>query len=985
MIQITRDGLPGYVASTGEVINIADAYQDSRFNRNIDKISGYRTKSVLCVPVKYEGSIMAVALVVNKKGLPQFSYADQVMFQAFAAYAGASLRNARWFRLATQAQEKSTAMLKIAHSLATEQLDGDRLVAHIMDRAREITKADRCSLFVVDTEKKILEAHFSATTKVQMPLNAGIAGHVATTGQVVNIPDAYEDPRFNRDIDKVTGYRTNSILCMPVIYEGNVVAVAQLVNKLEGPRFTHEDEDVFTTFSTYAAVTLRNAKMYALAKREQQKSEIMLTMAHTLSSAELDADNLPFIIMSHARRLTNADQSALFLVNPNKKYLEAQIGNGLRLQVPVGSGVAGYVASTGETLNIPDAYADDRFDAEVDRKSGYKTKSLLCMPVKYENNIVAVAQLMNKISPDSNLPQPFTKDDEDMFVTFSSYAALALRNCHEHVALVHAKRKIDVLVGVLAKLSRTNIRRLDEIIENIMLGAQELLAADRCAVFIVDRERHELYSKVALKTGGKIIRFRMDQGIAGEVARTSKTLNITDAYADSRFNKDIDKQMGFVTKSVLTSPIIHEGNVVAVIQMLNKQSDDQVFTSEDEELLEYFSMFAGITLANAKLMEFVLGASWEAMKLMSTTQDPPQAVTREYALNIPSPQSQSRRPRSPSQVLSTALDPKRCFYLRHLELTEEECRLVKTVDFNLHIYKDGVDHMQERCIPLLLHLFQDIGCVKYLEVDLDILCRFLMRACSLYRSVPYHNWYHAVDVTQTMYLLLKSIDPLDMLSPLEKYVLMVASVVHDVDHMGLNNSFHFKAETPMGILSNSAGSMSVLEVHHCNLAIEILSDQSTNAFHSLSRNDRIFAYKTMVNCILGTDMAKHNQILNLFATFPHWEQDEDREGHKNVVLQMLLKSADISNVLKPFEVARLWALAVTEEFYTQGDLEKRRGLEVLPMYDREKANLAQGQVGFIDFLAMKQFQTMANWSPYLQWTIDACMSNRQRWKDLVVS
>ena len=88
-----------------------------------------------------------------------------------------------------------------------------------------------------------------------------------------------------------------------------------------------------------------------------------------------------------------------------------------------------------------------------------------------------------------------------------------------------------------------------------------------------------------------------------------------------------------------------------------------------------------------------------------------------------------------------------------------------------------------------------------------------------------------------VYYIIKHLDPVMKFDIVEKLALMTASIVHDVDHMGLNNSFHLKCDTPMGILSSSAGIESVLEIHHCKLAIEILSIPDHNVFHVLSEEE----------------------------------------------------------------------------------------------------------------------------------------------------
>ncbi|CAJ1020347.1 3'5'-cyclic nucleotide phosphodiesterase, putative [Leishmania lindenbergi] len=102
-------------------------------------------------------------------------------------------------------------------------------------------------------------------------------------------------------------------------------------------------------------------------------------------------------------------------------------------------------------------------------------------------------------------------------------------------------------------------------------------------------------------------------------------------------------------------------------------------------------------------------------------------------------------------------------------------------------------------------------------------------------------------------------------------------------------------------------------------------------------------------------------------------------------MQTLIKAGDVSNVTKPFETSRLWAMAVTEEFYRQGDMEKEKGVEVLPMFDRSKnTELARGQIGFIDFVAGKFFRDIVgSFFHGMQWCVDTVTSNRAKWQDIL--
>ena len=135
----------------------------------------------------------------------------------------------------------------------------------IMRKAGEIIGAERSSLFLVDRDKGELWSKVAQgleTAEIRFPMSQGIAGHVASTGETLNIPDAYQHPLFNAEIDQKTGYRTRTILCMPMRNTaGQVVGVTQVINKRRG-RFTEADEHLVGAISAQAAVAIDNAQLY---------------------------------------------------------------------------------------------------------------------------------------------------------------------------------------------------------------------------------------------------------------------------------------------------------------------------------------------------------------------------------------------------------------------------------------------------------------------------------------------------------------------------------------------------------------------------------------------------------------------------------------------------------------------------------------------------------------------------------------------------
>ncbi|HKY51241.1 MAG TPA: GAF domain-containing protein, partial [Candidatus Limnocylindria bacterium] len=161
-----------------------------------------------------------------------------------------------------------------------------------------------------------------------------------------------------------------------------------------------------------------------------------------------------------------------------------------------------------------------------------------------------------------------------------------------------AGHRLDVILDVTRRLMA--VTDLDALLQAIAEATRELLAADRATIFIVDRDRGELWSRVALGTGE--IRIPLGTGIAGTVAETGEVINIPDAYADPRFNPEPDQHSGYQTKSLLTFPMKgQEGRVIGVFQAVNKHGGG-AFTTADEDTLASLAASAAVAVENAQLV-----------------------------------------------------------------------------------------------------------------------------------------------------------------------------------------------------------------------------------------------------------------------------------------------------------------------------------------------------------------------------------------------
>lgn len=193
-----------------------------------------------------------------------------------------------------------SGLYRVVKSMATER-KMDALLETITRETQSMLKCDRCSVFVLDADRSELWTQVAqgliGTRTIRIPLSGtAIVSHCARSGKIINIPDAYKDERFDPDVDKKTGYRTQSVLCVPMRNrDGMVIGVFQVLNKLTGP-FTSEDEDWLEALTTVASGLIEQAQAYAEIERFVDKT--LEVLAQTI-------DKRDPLTAGHSVRVTN--------------------------------------------------------------------------------------------------------------------------------------------------------------------------------------------------------------------------------------------------------------------------------------------------------------------------------------------------------------------------------------------------------------------------------------------------------------------------------------------------------------------------------------------------------------------------------------------------------------------------------------------------------------------------------------------------------
>ncbi|ROL44688.1 cAMP-specific 3',5'-cyclic phosphodiesterase 4D [Anabarilius grahami] len=285
--------------------------------------------------------------------------------------------------------------------------------------------------------------------------------------------------------------------------------------------------------------------------------------------------------------------------------------------------------------------------------------------------------------------------------------------------------------------------------------------------------------------------------------------------------------------------------------------------------------------------------------------------------------------------------------------------------------------------------FQERDLLKSFKIPVDTFITYMMALEENYHSdVAYHNSIHAADVVQSTNVLLSTPALEAVFTDLEILAAMFASAIHDVDHPGVSNQFLINTNSELALMYNDS---SVLENHHLAVGFKLLQEENCDIFQNLTKKQRQSLRKMVIDMVLATDMSKHMNLLADLKTMVETKKVTslgvlllDNYSDRIQVLQNMVHCADLSNPTKPLELYRQWTDRIMVEFFTQGDRERDKGMEISPMCDKHNASIEKSQVGFIDYIVHPLWETWADLvHPDAQEILDTLEDNREWYQSMI--
>jgi sigma-B regulation protein RsbU (phosphoserine phosphatase) len=338
---------------------------------------------------------------------------------------------------APSTRTRTEKLLLEAARIFNDSNDYEELMHCVLRLVLTAVNAEAALVFRIDHDRtdmkmRLMKASNGKVIEFNRELGTGVYSWVAQYAEPLIVNDGENDPRADKEINRLGGLNIKSVISVPLIGKRKMIGVVEAFNKQEG-EFNSADLDILTGLNNQIAVAIDNAHLYRELKREALEKSMLLEVGVSLS-ASLDLDEVLHKILESLQRVVQFDAGGVFLIDPEEKQLRSLVtigypGDDERVRLKIGQGLIGHVANTGQPVIVSDVSVDPHY---VEAHEG--TRSEIVVPVQVDSRIIGVFNL------ESNRPAAFDKRDQRLLAAFASQAAISIERARLHESTLNAKK-----------------------------------------------------------------------------------------------------------------------------------------------------------------------------------------------------------------------------------------------------------------------------------------------------------------------------------------------------------------------------------------------------------------------------------------------------------------------------------------------------------------------------------------------------------------
>jgi signal transduction protein with GAF and PtsI domain len=497
-------------------------------------------------------------------------------------------------------KEKILSVLEEASNIMNSSLEFQNLLEFLMDIAIEITGATCGALLLRKDSKNYLEVAVARgkypqeVKKIRVPFGQGITGWVARNQEALNVPNVLLEPRYIETPETIY-----SELAVPLTVGEKLIGVVA-VDSSEINAFSKDDMLSLNTLASMVTKVLENARLLADSNQKLKELSRVFSVSEKLSVRSLDRDGYCMILKEVCDAI-DCSAASLMLFNSDNEELCMRASFGLpeeldSLTIGIGKGYHGWVATQKKMLLIADVHRDNTI--QKNNFLDHFARSLLIIPLlTVDQRLVGALAIYHREESET-----ITDSDQELLNTIGRIITSHFEN---ERLFNDSRRKLDylsTLYKVGSSVSKTlNIARL---FDTILQQVQEVMNVENCSLMAFDQISQTLTLDAAIGLPSNMIgqiQVPMGEGISGWVAQNKKPVLLQDISKDVRFANH-QGRMDYKSRSVLSVPILHQNELLGVLNVNNKRSGEAFF-EDDLNLLLGISGQISQAIANASLHE----------------------------------------------------------------------------------------------------------------------------------------------------------------------------------------------------------------------------------------------------------------------------------------------------------------------------------------------------------------------------------------------
>ncbi|MBN1138034.1 MAG: GAF domain-containing protein [Anaerolineae bacterium] len=606
-------GVAGQVALRAQPLRVND-YQ--RFAGKADAFAGAPFHAIMGVPLMGYDQVLGVLDVVDTNPTRIFSHEDEWLLALFAGQAAIALRNAQLFADLERRVVQLDALRQIGESVDLRR-GLDDLLGQIYLQTERMMRVDNFYVALYDARRQeftfayyVEEGERREPALKTWPLGTGLTSEIVRQRSPI-ITDDYLTECQRRGVS-ASGTPGKAWLGAPLIAGDQVLGVLNVSSFQPDYRYTPEQVQVMLAIADQAAAAIERIGLYQEMKARAAELATLNEVSQTINST-LDLDNVLNLIMNKVVEILDVEAGSLLLLDEESGDLIFQVALGVPEQLepsspggaggsqvligrrhPLGSGIAGHVAQSGQAEIVNDAQSDPRWKRDVDKDTGLVTRSILCAPMMSRDRVIGVIEAINHRDG-----TPFQQSESDLLVAFAAQAAVAIENARLYTMTDQAlAQRVDEL-STMQRIDRELNAALDfdRVMDMTLDWALRGTGATVGVIGLHDASRQGL---LLLASRGfpadyhRLEPWPLDRGIAGRVIRTGEPTLVDDVSLDADYYPALA-----ATRSQLTVPIRREGSVVGVIDVESPKVG--AFNDEHLAFIRRLADHAAFAIENARL------------------------------------------------------------------------------------------------------------------------------------------------------------------------------------------------------------------------------------------------------------------------------------------------------------------------------------------------------------------------------------------------